>query len=56
MPKIDKRKLDWPHQYLQHRFQTKENHFIISNESIHQKYIMILDIMYLITEIQKYMM
>ena len=34
MPTIDKRKLEWPYQCLQHRFQTKEGHFIPTNSNI----------------------
>lgn len=46
MPTIDKKaRLAIPIPATQISDQT-ENHFIMSNESIHQKYIMILDIMH----------
>lgn len=34
-----RQKLKWSYQYMQIRFQKKEGHFIMSKESIHQKYV-----------------
>lgn len=50
MQKIDKRKLEWPYQCMQSRFKTKESQFLVPKESVHQKYMTVLDIMQLITD------